>query len=400
MILEKIIFNLLAFAIFTVVFFRMVRKNDTNYLYLLLFEFFGILLNFIELIAKVEFNVFLKMIIYLFSIIIPLLILIVEWKKKLMFSEILEVSICKLLLLLNKNDNAKQRLFKLINKYPDSFIAHKRLADIYEKEGNIENALGEYIRLTEIDKNNIEFKYKTAELLDLNKKSEEAINTLKSLLNEKPEYYKATALLGDILIKEENYKEAISVYLNALMYNKTNYDLYYNLGIAYTLINDFAKAKEYYGKAAELNSLLYNSKYSLAQIALMYGELEEAEKFLMQSKESEDLEAGSYYYLALIAMMKGDKDKAKNYMNLAIELDPEEYARMAKDPIFIPIKNEIRKPENEKQNKKKKLTYKEIKSNEHLENTCLLMGNLNNNDITMMKNIKNRDKELGREKQE
>ena len=73
---------------------------------------------------------------------------------------------------------------------------------------------------------------------------------------------------------------------------------------------------------------------------------------------------------------------------------------MAKDPIFIPIKNEIRKPENEKQNKKKKLTYKEIKSNEHLENTCLLMGNLNNNDITMMKNIKNRDKELGREKQE
>src|SRR5699024_7598853 len=141
----------------------------------------------------------------------------------------------------------------------------------------------------------------------------------------------------------------------------------------YTLINDFAKAKEYYGKAAELNSLLYNSKYSLAQIALMYGELEEAEKFLMQSKESEDLEAGSYYYLALIAMMKGDKDKAKNYMNLAIELDPEEYARMAKDPIFIPIKNEIRKPENEKQNKKKKLTYKEIKSNEHLENTCLLM---------------------------
>ena len=132
----------------------------------------------------------------------------------------------------------------------------------------------------------------------------------------------------------------------------------------------------------------------------MYGELEEAEKFLMQSKESEDLEAGSYYYLALIAMMKGDKDKAKNYMNLAIELDPEEYARMAKDPIFIPIKNEIRKPENEKQNKKKKLTYKEIKSNEHLENTCLLMGNLNNNDIIMMKNIKNRDKELGREKQE
>ena len=63
MILEKIIFNLLAFAIFTVVFFRMVRKNDTNYLYLLLFEFFGILLNFIELIAKVEFNVFLKIII-------------------------------------------------------------------------------------------------------------------------------------------------------------------------------------------------------------------------------------------------------------------------------------------------------------------------------------------------
>lgn len=400
MILEKIIFNLLAFAIFTIVFFRMVRRNDTNYLYLLFFQFFGIFLNFIELIAKVEFNILLKIIIYLFSIIIPLLILIIEWKKNFMFSEILEVSICKLLLLLNKNDNAKQRLFKLINKYPNSFIAHKMLADIYEQENNTENALAEYIKLTEIDGNNIEFKYKTAELLEINKKNEEAINTLKSILNEKPEYYKATALLGDILIKEEKYKEAISIYMNALMYNKTNYDLYYNLGIAYTFLNDFAKAKEYYGKAAELNSLLYNSKYSLAQIALMYGELDEAEKLFMQSKEAEDLESGSYYYLAEVAIIKGDKDKAKNYMNLAIELDPEEYIRMSKNPIFIPIKNEIRKPDGKKQKKKKKLKSKEILSNKHLENTCLLMGNLNNNDIIMMKNIRNRNRKLDREKQE
>ena len=49
--------------------------------------------------------------------------------------------------------------------------------------------------------------------------------------------------------------------LEALKYNPTSYELHYNLGIAYTMLNDFQSAKICYEKAAEINSLAYNAKF-------------------------------------------------------------------------------------------------------------------------------------------
>lgn len=64
-----------------------------------------------------------------------------------------------------------------------------------------------------------------------------------NLLNKKPEMYEASILLGEILINSEMYKEAVNVYQEALRYNPISYDLNYNLGIAYTMLNDFQNAK-------------------------------------------------------------------------------------------------------------------------------------------------------------
>lgn len=64
-----------------------------------------------------------------------------------------------------------------------------------------------------------------------------------NLLNKKPEMYEASILLGEILINSEMYKEAVNVYQEALRYNPISYDLNYNLGIAYTMLNDFKMLK-------------------------------------------------------------------------------------------------------------------------------------------------------------
>lgn len=39
------------------------------------------------------------------------------------------------------------------------------------------------------------------------------------------------------------YKEAVNVYQNALKFNPLSFDLNYNLGIAYTMLNDFQMQK-------------------------------------------------------------------------------------------------------------------------------------------------------------
>ena len=78
--IEKIIFNLLAFAIFILVFGRFIKKNDTSYVYVLGLEFIGLVINFIELLSNITLNVFFKVIIWLLSVIIPGIILLIEYK--------------------------------------------------------------------------------------------------------------------------------------------------------------------------------------------------------------------------------------------------------------------------------------------------------------------------------
>ena len=393
--IEKIIFNLLAFALFIIVFARLIKKNDTSYVYILGLQFIGIVINFIELIFSMHFNLFFRILMYILSVIIPGVILLIERNKNIDFPEMLNIILAKIALSAGNTEQAKNYLFKIINKYPHSYFGHKILAEVYEKEEKYSIAVDEYIRVTEINNKDIKLNYNIARLLNKDERPEEAITMLQDILKKKPEYYDATNLLGEILYSNERYKEAINVYMNALRYNPGNYDLYYNLGMVYTMVNDFQRAKEFYQKAAEINSLLYNAKLSMGQIALIAGELDEAEKYFKESVKGENVEAGSYYYLAQVAILKGDKEKAINYMNIAVELEPKIYDKVQKETVFTPIKNEIRKPSVELKEKKRKtrLLLKERKALNHLSKTCSLISCLNNDDVNVMINLKEKEQE-------
>ena len=211
-----------------------------------------------------------------------------------------------------------------------------------------------------------------------------------NLLSKKPEMYKATELLGEILIEKEMYKEAVNIYQEALRYNPVSYELNYNLGIAYTMLNDFQNAKICYEKAAEINSLLYNAKYSLAEIALIYKDLEEAERRFLEAIEDEELSADGYYELAKIYLIKGDKDMAIKYINTAIDTNSKKIVEKVKrEPIFIPIMARISIPFNLEEpmldEEKQRLQEKEIKAKEHLEEMSEITRNLSYNDIKLLK---------------
>ena len=397
---EKIIFNLLAFALFTIIFMKMIKKNDTTYVYVLGLQFIGIVINFLELIFSTSFGPFFKVIIYLLSVVIPLAIILIEYKKQIDFPELFHIAMAKIYMNAGNNDKAKDYLFNLINKYPESYSGHKTLAELYEKEGKLENSIDEYIRVTEINNRDMNINFKIANLLNKEGRNEDAITILQDILKKKPEEYKVTELLGSILYSEERYKEAISVYMSALRFNSGNYDLYYSLGMAYTMVNDFQRAKEFYEKAAEINSLMYHAKLSLGQIAIIYGDLDEAEKYFRESLNGEDVEAGSYYHLSQVAMLKGDKEKATNYMNVAIELEPKIYDKVQKETVFTPIKQEVKEPtpEERQQNKLKNIPEDERKAINHLSKTCSLVNSLNNDDLKMMKNMKEKEKQAYRDR--
>ena len=400
MLIEQLIFIIIAFALFVYMFYQLIKKNDTKYVPILAIEALGIAIDFVQLyFAEKDINIAIKIIIYILSIVVPIIVLVVE-KLNSNISEVIYIFLARMNLVFGNNKKAKTILIKFITEHPESYIGHKLLAQIYEKEGGQRKAVDEYAQAIEINKKDYDTYYKVANLLtDLDKK-DEATQMLTNLLEKKPEYVEASIALGDLLIETENYKEAVNVYLEALKYSPTNYDLNYNLGIVYTMLNDFQNAKLYYEKAAELNSLVYNTKYSLAEIALIYKELEEAEQYFLQVTEDEELCADAYLELAKIYIIKNDKEKAIKFANVAIQEDPKRIVeKIQKDVTFAIIIAKLSIPFNlefEDEEKPKKLTKKELKAKEHLEEMAEITKKIGYNNIK----IEEKDKVIENEEKE
>ena len=377
--LEKLIFILLSFVLFVVTFFKIIKKNDTNYIIILLMQAIGITICFIEIKFNIFKNIILGIIRYVFSIIIPMFIVIIE-ANDFNFSEITSVALAYFFRLIGNDKLSKQILVKLVTKYPESYMGHKLLAEYYENEGGMRRAIDEYVTSIDIKKNDYKSYFKIAKLLNELDKKDEAIQMLESLLKTKPDYYDASILLGDLLCSEERFKEAISVYTEALKYTPNDFDLYYNLGIVYTKLSDFQMAKEMYERAATLNHLMYATNYNLGLIILIQKDYDLAESYFQKSLDGE-YEAEAYYSLAIIYTYKGEKDKAINFLNKAIELKPKLLEKANNEPCFNNIKQYI--TVSVKMNNEEEKIY----DDEPRNNRSINMINLENDAIKYLEDI-------------
>lgn len=366
---EKVLFNLLAFSLFIIIFFKIIRKNDSNYVVLLIIEAIGITISFIEIKLKLNESIFLITIRYIFAIAIPIVIILLE-ANGINFSELLSIALAKLFRIIGKNKFSKAILVKLVTKYPESYIGHKLLAEYYEKEGGMRRAIEEYVTAVDINKKDYKSYFKIADLLrDLGQK-DQAIEMLETLIKTKPDCYEASCLLGELLCEQERFKEAANVYHEALVYRPSDFDLYYNLGIVYTRLSDFQMAKEMYEKAAEINHIMNGVNYSLGLIAFIQKDYSNAEKYFEKSLYDE-LEAMSYYQLAKIYIYKGYgyKDKAINFLNKAIELDPKLLKIAEKEKSFESIRQYI--TVSVKMNEKEEDTENK-ESNQNIKRSAIL----------------------------
>lgn len=399
---EQFIFIILSIVLFCIVFFKMIKNNDTGYVALLAIEALGITIDFIFLISNNKMNLIVKFLIYFMSVILPAIVIFLE-KKNINIMSNIKMARVNFYIAIGNYKKAKAILLKLTEQNNEIYDYHKKLAILYEREGGMRKAIDEYVQCIDINKQDYDSYYKVATLLqDLDRKPE-AIEMLNSLLSKKPEYIEATYILGDLLIEQKSYKEAAMVYMDSLKYNPVDYELNYNLGIVYTLLNDFNNAKQCYEKAAELNHLAYNAKYSLAQIALLYKDLDKAEKYFMEALNDEELSADSYFELSKINIMKGNKDLAIKYANLAIDLNSKKIAqKIEKEPLFMTIRTKISIPFNlEEKEDMPSFSEKERIAKRHLENTTDITSNMgygkvvleDNNDVVKDEKQEEKQKE-------
>ena len=132
MLVEQLIFIVIAFALFVYMFYQLIKKNDTKYVPILAIQALGIAIDFVQLyFTKEDFSILVKVIIYILSIGIPIIILLLE-KLNADISETIDVTIAKIFLVFGNSKSAKNTLIKLVTKNTRSYLGHKLLAQIYE----------------------------------------------------------------------------------------------------------------------------------------------------------------------------------------------------------------------------------------------------------------------------
>ena len=371
----EIITCVLIIAIFTITVLNLVKKNNTDYLSLLIIEFIGIFTAFMFIITNNKINAIGYIIVYFFSVCIPASIYLIQ----LMGIKTDELLV-KIKIVLNRKKE-KEILLDTINKNPKSYVLHKMMANYYEKNKDAEKAEDEYIKAIRYNENDEKNYMNLAELFRQDNKKSMAIDILENLLKIKPEYTKGSILLGELLYDENRFKEAIIVYNNAIKFKPSDYDLYYNMAMTYTRLNDFQNAKQYYKKAATLNSLKDISNLNIGQINMIFRDYESAEKYFFETIKSEDniVTSNAYIYLAKIRIIQNNEQQAINYANLSLEINPSIIKYIERDEVLNSL---IGKIEVKKEKPiKTKIKEKDEKVIEHLKHTYSITEKLTNNSL-------------------
>ncbi len=381
-----IIFSVISLIIFIYTVVKLIKENNSNYLFALIPEFIGIIINFICIFFKIEPNAILLIIMYILSVFIPIIILILE-KSEINLAELIGIVKVDYYKKKEQFDLAKKQLIKNVDKFPNNYLSHQKLAEWYEKNGELEKAEDEYLKVIELKPKKYENYYKLALIYNKDNKQDQAIELLKDVLKRKSDYLDASLCLGSILYETEMYKEAINVFQEALKYNPGEYKLYYYMGMTYTRINDFPNAKEYYKKAATINSTLNAAKLNLGQISLIFKDYDEAEKFFMECIENDDeeIQAEAYYYLSKIKLINDQNELAVQYANIALELEPSLIEKMEKDIYFASILGKLKTKENKYV--KTSLSKEEKKLINYLDNTYDVVQTLTSNKGTKEKEM-------------
>ena len=133
--------------------------------------------------------------IIIFCIVIPIAVFIVE-EKGINISEYISIGISKMLLFFGNTRKAKYILLKLVSKYDKSYLGHKMLAEVYEKEGGMRKAIDEYIKVLDIKGNDHKSYFKISKLLNDLDRKDEAIQMLGILVKKRPELFEESKMLA------------------------------------------------------------------------------------------------------------------------------------------------------------------------------------------------------------
>ncbi|MEK7449595.1 MAG: tetratricopeptide repeat-containing serine protease family protein [Planctomycetota bacterium] len=159
--------------------------------------------------------------------------------------------------------------------------------------------------------------------LDRNENHKEAIKFYKEAIRIKPDFAQAHDNLGIIYGKSGDYQKAIESFKQAIRIKPDLAQAHYNLGLAYRESGNYPKAIESFKQAIRIEPDFTDAHYNLGIVSGMSGDYPKAIESLKQViRITPDL-TEAHYWLGRAYLQAGNRDRALEEYNILKELDKE-----------------------------------------------------------------------------
>ena len=162
------------------------------------------------------------------------------------------------------------------NKTATEKIIHKRLADIYMKMGQQEEAQKEYLVLSKLEPHNFDTLYNIGKIFANRGMKEQALGyfdrVLKITHNHAPTFF----AMGKIFFESNRSSEALNAFTNALKLDPKNYESHYYVGMILKAMNNYSKAAQEFDESEKSKDVPLKVK-SIYQKGLCKLEVSEVE---------------------------------------------------------------------------------------------------------------------------
>lgn len=337
--IELIIFGIISLILFTYIAKRSLEIRSYVSNIILILNIAGIIIMPLIYVKTNKIYMASRIISLILGIILPIVIIIIEYLTKVSYDEKIILYIAEFYEFTKNRKKAKDIIVKYLEKYDDSYLLHKKLATIYEKEGGTRKAIDEYVEAVSIKGTDYESYFRVIELLEYLDKKDEAITLIERLLKVYKRYPKAYIMYANLILEKGNLKEVAKIYEEGLSYNKESKEIMYNLASIYVRLNEYSLAKKNLESIFKLDKKSHIVCLNLAQIAMIEREYSEAKMYLDIAKKEKEIEDIVYYEIAKINVLERKEEEAISNLNKALEINPNIIVKINATEIFKEIRH-------------------------------------------------------------
>lgn len=155
--------------------------------------------------------------------------------------------------------------------------ARLKLAGVYERQKDVPNAVGEYVRAADLLPDNLDAQLKAGNYLLLTGKFEDAQTRATEVLKKDPNRAEAQVLRGNALAGMNNFDEAVTEYETAIAIDPARQEAFVNIGTIQLLKGNREAAEEAFKKAVEAAPKSFQARLALANFYWASARIADAE---------------------------------------------------------------------------------------------------------------------------